>query len=177
LFEILGNLASPWGLAAFLVGLWATPLRRGAIAGGVTLLVGVATYYAGLLLRGYLLVEVSAVWMVLAAVVGPIMGLSGAAISSRRSRPPLPALVAPAAMLVAEAIFFLVDRRVWRYDLGGEPYRLIDVGVAAALLAGGIVLPSWFVKERLRRIVVSAAVIATGALGALAFDLLKRLIV
>ena len=55
--------------------------------------------------------------------------------------PTLLAVVAPSAMLVAEALFLAIDRKVWRYDLGAETYRLIDLGVMLALLVGGLVLP------------------------------------
>jgi hypothetical protein len=52
LFGILGNIASPWGLAAFFVGRRATSSRLGATAGALTLVVGVTTYYLGTALRG-----------------------------------------------------------------------------------------------------------------------------
>ena len=44
-------------------------------------------------------------------------------------------------MLVAEAIFLAIDRKVWHYDLSAETYRLIDLGVMVALVVGGVVLP------------------------------------
>lgn len=177
LFTILGNLASPWGLAAFLVGLRTTSLRRGALAGGLTLVVGVATYYLGVALRGYVLAEANLVWTVVAAVAGPIMGLSGAAISSRRERPPVVAVVSPASMLVAEAIFFVIDRRVWLYNLQAEPYRLIDLSVVAAFVVAGLALPALFVSERRSRAVAYLTVAAVATSGAFGFVLLQDLIV
>jgi hypothetical protein len=177
LFGTLGNLASPWGLAAFLVGLRTTSLRRGALAGALTLVVGVATYYLGVALRGYVLVEANVVWTAVAAVAGPIMGLSGAAISSRRKRPPVVAVATPASILVAEAIFFVIDRRVWLYNLQAEPYRLVDLGVVAAFLVAGLALPALFVSERRRRAAVYIAVAAVATCGAFGFVLLLDLIV
>jgi len=177
LFVILGNLAAPWALVAFLVGLRTTSLRHGALAGGLTLVIGVATYYLGVAVRGYVLLESNAVWTVVAAVVGPIMGLSGAAISSRRERPPVGAVAAPSSMLVAEAIFLVIDRRVWLYNLRAEPYRLIDLGVVAAFLIAGLAIPVLFVKEGRRRSFAYLTVAAVGACGALGFVLLKDLIV
>jgi hypothetical protein len=53
LFGILGNIASPWGLAAFFVGYRTTSRRQGALAGGLALVVGVAIYYLGGAVRGY----------------------------------------------------------------------------------------------------------------------------
>ena len=47
LFTLLGNIAVPWGVAAFLVGFRATSVKQGALAGGLALVVGVATYYVG----------------------------------------------------------------------------------------------------------------------------------
>jgi hypothetical protein len=176
LFDTLGNLASPWGLAAFLVGLRATSPRQGALAGGLTLVVGVATYYLGAALRGYVTGGTTLVWTVVAALAGPIMGLSGASVSSRPARPPVVAVAAPSTMLVAEAIFFIFDRRVWLYDLGAEPYRLVDLGLVAAFLLGALVLPPLFVKEGRRRAGVYLLVTTAGACGALGFVLLSRLI-
>jgi multidrug transporter EmrE-like cation transporter len=95
LFVMLGNIAAPWGLAAFLVGRLTTSLRRGALAGGLALVVGVAVYYLGVALRGYDVGPANAVWTAVALVAGPIMGLCGAATAARPSRPPIAAVVLP----------------------------------------------------------------------------------
>lgn len=42
---IVANLASPWGLAALVVGRLTSSMKRGAFAGGLTLLVGMAAFY------------------------------------------------------------------------------------------------------------------------------------
>jgi hypothetical protein len=173
-FVSLGNLASPWGLAAFLVGLRAESPRRGALVGAVTLVIGVATYYVGLALRGYVVGEPTVAWTAVATVAGPIMGLSGAAVSSLRERPPAVAVAAPSAMLVAESIFFVIDRRVWLYNLRAEPYRLVDLGLVAAFLIGAMALPPLFVKERGRRVGAYLIVVSAGVCGALGFVLLSR---
>ena len=151
LFTLLGSIAAPWALAAFVVGYRATSPRQGALAGAVALVVGVATYYAGAGARDYAVGELNVVWTVVALVAGPVVGACGAAISTRREHPPLVAVILPGAMLVAEGLFLLYTRRVWSTDFGAEPYRLIDVGVAAALVVGGVVLAWVFVKERDRR--------------------------
>jgi hypothetical protein len=177
LFGILGNIAAPWGLAAFLVGRGTTSLRRGTLAGGLTLVVGVGVYYLVGALRGYVVGEVNLVWTLTALVAGPVMGMSGAAIAARPARPPIAAVVAPSAMLVAEAIFLVMDRRVWRWNLGAEPYRLIDLGVILALLLGGLALPALFVKDPPRRGAVVLAVLVTGLCGSVAFVALQGLIV
>jgi uncharacterized protein DUF6518 len=132
---ILGNIAA-WGLAAFFVGRLTTSDRRGAVAGTLTLLVGVVVYYLGGALRAYTVGEVDLVWTAIALEAGPVMGWSGAAISSQPERPPILAVAAPSVMLVAEAIFLAIDRRVWHYDLRAETYRLIDLGVMITLVLG-----------------------------------------
>jgi len=175
LIGILGNIASPWGLAAFFVGRATTSAKRGAAAGAVTLVVGVATYYLLAAARGYVLGSIDGLWTAIALVAGPIMGLSGAA--TRAERPPVAAVIAPGAMLVAEALFLADDRRVWRWNLGAEPYRLIDLAVMLMLLLGGLALTAWLWRGRPHRAAVLLAVAATGVVGAMAFVLLKDVIV
>jgi hypothetical protein len=176
LFGILGNIASPWGLAAFFVGRLTTSTKRGAVAGALTLVVGVAVYYVGGAVRGYVVGEANLVWTSVALVAGPVMGWAGAAIASEPERPPIIAVAAPSAMLVAEAVFLAIDREVWNANLGAEPYRLIDLGVIAALLLGGLALPMFFERDRRRRGVVYLVVALAGVGGAVAFVLLRSLI-
>jgi hypothetical protein len=175
-FEILGNLASLWGLAAFFVGYRAASWRQGAFAGALVLVVGVATYYNAGVIRGHAVTDVNVVWAVAALVAGPIMGGCGAAVSTHRGRPPIVSVAAPAAMLVAEALFLLIDRRAWAWNLSSELYRLHELGVAVAMLIGGLVLPWVFVKEPRRRGKTYLLVTAGGTIGAFAFVLLKGLI-
>jgi Family of unknown function (DUF6518) len=177
LVGILGNIASPWGLAAFFVGRLTRSHRQGAVTGTLTLFVGVVVYYLGGALRGYTVGEVDLVWTAIALVAGPVMGWSGAAISSQPERPPVLAVAAPSAMLVAEAIFLAIDRKVWRYDLQAESYRLIDLGVMVALVVGGVVLPVLFEKDRRRLRLVYLIVALAGAGGAVGFVLLREFIV
>ena len=177
LVGILGNIASPWGLAAFFVGRLATEPKRGSLAGASTLVVGVAVYYLGGALRGYTVGEVDLVWTAIALVVGPAMGWSGAAIASEPERPPILAVAAPSAMLVAEAIFLAIDRRVWHDALLAETYRVIDLGVIVALLVGGVVLPVVFERDRRRRRLVFMLVSLAGAGGSAGFVLLREFIV
>ena len=142
------------------------------------LVVGVATYYVGAAIRDYgVLTATNVVWTAVALVAGPVMGASGAGISTRRERPPVLAVALPAAMLVAEGFFLLVDRKMWRSDFGAETYRLIDLGVVLALVGGGLVLPWVFLKDRPARATAYVLVVAGGAFGAFMFVLLQRLIV
>ena len=174
MFTLLGNIAAPWALGAFAVGYRSTSPKQGALAGALALVVGVATYYAGAAIRGYAVGELNVVWTVVALVAGPIVGACGAAISTRRERPPLVAVALPGAMLVAEGLFLLYDRKVWRTDFGAEPYRLIDVGAALTLVIGGFALAWVFARER--RAPALLGVAAVGVLGAFGFVLLERFI-
>jgi len=174
LFGLLGNIASPWGLAAFFVGRLTTLPKRGAAAGALTLVVGVAVYYLFGAIRGYDVGALNLVWTSVALVAGPVMGWSGAAISAEPEHPPVLAVAAPSAMLVAEAIFLAIDREVWRSNLGAEPYRLIDLGVMLALLLGGLALPLVFEKDRRRRRLVYGVVALAGLGGAIAFVVLRE---
>jgi hypothetical protein len=105
------------------------------------------------------------------------MGVSGAVTASRPATPPVAAVAVPSAMLVAEAIFLAVDRRVWRSNLGAEPYRLIDLGVMVALFLGGLALAAWLERDRRRRAAVFLAVAAGGVGGAIGFVMLRGVIV
>ncbi len=78
-------------------------------------------------------------------------------------------------MLVAEAIFLAIDRRVWHWNLVAETYRLIDLGVMLVLFAG-LALPVFFEKDSRRRRVVYLIVALAGVGGAIAFVLLRGLI-
>jgi len=176
LFGILGNIAAPWGLAGFFVGRLTTSPKRGALAGALTLVAGVAVYYLVGALRGYVVGEVNLVWTMIAVVAGPVMGWSGAAIASEPERPPVIAVAAPSSMLVAEAIFLAIDRRVWHWNLVAETYRLIDLGVMLALVLAGLALPVFFEKDPHRRRVAYLIIALAGVGGAIAFVILRGVI-
>jgi hypothetical protein len=177
LIGILGNIAAPWGLAAFLVGHRTTSPKRGAALGALTLVVGVGVYHLAAAARGYALPRADVVWTLVALVAGPIMGWSGAEIATRPERPPLAAVAAPSAMLVAEAIFLAYDRKVWRWNLRAEPYRLFDLGVMLALLIVGLAIPAVFETDPGRRGVTYLVVVGAGALGAVGLVVLERVLV
>ncbi len=141
----------------------------------MTLVLGVATYYLLAAARGYVLGNIDVLWTAIALVAGPVMGLCGAA--SRAERPPVAAVIAPGAMLVAEALFLADDRKVWRWNLKAEPYRLIDLAVMVAMLLGGLALTAWLDRRQRRRGRVLLALGAAGVVGGMVFVLLKDLIV
>jgi hypothetical protein len=185
----LGNIIAPWAIVAFAVGRTVGSARRGALAGGSALLVGVVTYYVVQAVRfaaispqsspeptsAYLANPAVLIWLVAAASVGPIMGLAGAV--SRRDRSPIAAVVALPALLVAEAGFLIVDRRPWLWNLSRETYRLGDLAIMVGLVAVAVALPAMLIDEPHRRGVAHAAVAAVGLIGALGIIGLYRLIV
>jgi hypothetical protein len=158
LLTILGNLGSPWGLAAFGLGLVTTSRLRGSIGATFMLLLASALYALPLVLGGHGLGSTTLQWAVVALFVGPLMGCCGAAVSGGRPRPPVLAVAAPAMMLVAEAVFFLWERRVWLWNLQAEPYRLVDLGIALGYVALALWLPLVLTQGRgeLARIYVLA---------------------
>lgn len=176
LFDILGNLASPWGLAAFAVGWPAATRRAGAGAGALALLTGVAVYYVIGAARSYVLGGAIAVWAVASVLVGPVMGAAGAAVSGRRGRPPAPAVAAPAVLLLAEALYLAVDRRMWAYDLAVESQRWNDVVIVAVLVAVAVVLPAVLVRDKARLRLLYPAIGALGAVGGAAYLALDGLV-
>lgn len=144
---IIANLASPWGMAAFLVGVSASSPRRGAFAGGLTLISGMVTFYLvtpALYLHGVRDVA----WTIVAMIVGPLMGLSGALIATRPGPSHTAAVIAPSAMLLAEATWFAWERRIWLANFQREPYRLNDLAVLGVLVVLGLLLPPLLLTQR-----------------------------
>ena len=174
----LGNILSPWVLAAFAAGRSARSVRAGAAAGTTTLVLGVATYYVGrTLLAGVVhgpeleaLRALPVVWLLAALVIGPVMGGAGAA--STRRRPPVLLVLAPAVALLAEACFLFLDRRPWLWALPQELYRLADAGVFVLMVAGALWLPYRLLPAGRRRSTAYLVLLAGAVLGVAAIRLL-----
>jgi len=177
LFVLLGNMAAPWGLVAFLVGRRTRSIRRGAAAGATTLVIGVVVYYVATAIRWDVLGGQTIAWTVVALVAGPVMGLCGAATAASPSRPPVAAVVVPSAMLVAEGLFQAYRYRAWQWDLATAKYRLAELGVILALVIAGLVLPRLLLEDRHDRHVAYLLVPAAAIAGATALVLLGRLVV
>lgn len=183
LFTTLGNILSPWVIAAFAAGRFVRFPRAGGWAGTGALVVGVVSYYifgairfavdSGASSAGFLNAA-PLVWLIAALLVGPVMGVAGAA--STRTRPPVAAVIAPSAVLLAEAGYLVLDRRPWRWALAQELYRLADVGVFVVLVAIALGLPALLIPEPGRRRWAYAAVLTCGAAGAVSIRMLYRLI-
>ncbi len=175
-FVLVGNLASPWGLAAFGVGRFSKSARGGALAGGVTLLAGVVVYYLLGASVGYVVNAGNVVWIAVAVLVGPVLGLAGGVVASGGGRSRLAAAAAPSVMLMAEATFVLIERRVWLWNLAREPHRIIDLAVIAVMIALALTLPVWLVRERHRLRLVYPAIVLGGLAGAGGLALLYEIL-
>jgi hypothetical protein len=183
---ILGNIISPWAVAAFVVGRFARSWQRGGRAGSLALLLGVAVYYVGQGVRIALggddpltdlaFSAVPLVWLVAAVTVGPALGVAGAA-SKRHGPLHLVAIGLPCVVLLAEAGFLVVDRRPWLWDLVAEPHRLTDLVLMVGLVALAVAIPIRTVAERRPRLLVYGVALVTAAAGSVALVGLYRLLV
>lgn len=174
LFELLGNIATPWALTAWLMGRRAPSSPVGAAVGLGTLLVSAVTYYSAATLAEYALDARIALWFGAAVVIGPILGWSGAA-TRRSPAASWPAVIA-ASVLLAEALFLMFDRRIWLWNLVAEPHRLNDLAVIIALVAGAVTLPVWLVRDRRRLVRAMAGIGLLGTAGALLVEAFYRLL-
>lgn len=174
---LLANLASPWAVAAFFVGRVAGSPKRGAAAGALTLISGVASYYLLGVAAGYSVGAGNLVWITVALVAGPVMGLCGAVVRTGDGWGLQAAVAAPSVMLLAEAIFVFFERRAWLWDLDREPHRISDVWVLAALTLAAALMPAVLGRRRIRSGVVYSLIVVAGSIGATALGLLYRVLV
>jgi len=182
---ILGNLISPWAIAAFAVGRYCSSWKRGGWAGSLALFIGVASYYLGHAVRvavvgdpatDLALSAAPLIWLVAAVTVGPLLGMAGA--TCRRHEPaPVAAVALPCVVLLAETGFLVIDRRPWLWDLVREPHRLTDLIIMIGLVALAVAIPIRIVADRRRRLRVYAVTVVAAAAGSIALVGLYRLLV
>lgn len=182
---ILGNIISPWAVAAFAVGRLCSSARRGGGVGTVALLVGVATYYLGQAVRfdavhggatGHAAGAAPLIWLVVALTVGPVLGAAGSA-SRWRTPAPVAAIALPCVVLFAEAGFLVLDRLPWSWNLSQEPYRLIDLAIMVGLVVLGFAIPARTATDRRRRHVVHGVSLLAGVAGSAVLVGFYRLLV
>jgi hypothetical protein len=113
------------------------------------------------------------VWTIVAMVVGPLMGLSGALLATGRRRSHIAAVIAPSAMLLAEATWFTWERRIWLSNFQLEPYRLNDVAIVGVLVVVGLLLPLLLSRHRGQLPVTYLGIILLGGAGAAGFAALQ----
>jgi hypothetical protein len=170
---ILVNLASPWAFGAFMVGRLASSPKLGALAGGLTLVVGMATFYGLTVVGPYTHSLREVVWTVGAVLVGPVMGMSGAVLSSGQVRWREAAIVIPSAILLAEALWIGWDRRVWVWNLRLEPQRLNDLVILVGFIALAFAFPLLFMRNGGPLLKLYLATVVAGAIGAGGFASLQ----
>jgi hypothetical protein len=112
-------------------------------------------------------------WTIVAMIVGPLMGLSGALIAAGPGRSHTAALIAPSAMLLAEATWFASERKIWFSNFGLEPYRLNDVAVLGVLVMLGLLLPLLLSPQRGRLPVTYLVIYLLSGAGAGGFAALQ----
>jgi uncharacterized protein DUF6518 len=148
------NSIAPWLLVAFLVGAAQPGWRSAAVAGGATLLLALAGYYAMTLLRFAIGAgPVLLFWIIGAVVGGPVFGAAG--WSWKHGRRPALALGLLAAAFIAEAGFHLVV--------------LAEPPVAAGFALAGLLVPLTLGRSRAERIDAYLWAIPMTLLGGLGF--------
>jgi hypothetical protein len=169
---ILANLAAPWALAAFFLGRTTTKARLGALAGGAALAVGVITYYLLGTVAGYVIVPGRWIWLAISIVIGPAMGWCGSLVAAGPSLAPAIAVAAPSMALLSEALFLLLDRKAWRWEVWTLPERWVDLGIALSMLVLALLLPRFLAPNHPRMTRVYVWVCVGGLVGAIGFGLL-----
>ena len=112
----------------------------------------------------------------MALLIGPVMGMCGAVLSSGQARWRGAAIVIPSALLLAEALWIAWDRRVWAYNLQLEPHRFNDVVILVGLFALAFALPLLFERRLSSLLKLYLAIAAVGVVGALGFEALQLIL-
>ena len=181
-FTVLGNIAAPWTVAAFLVGHNAKAPGPGALAGAVAMVVGIVVYYL-YYFSGAIPVASTAniglaasIWLGVALISGPVLGLCGGRVGMSDARPPLWAVVVPSAVLLAEAVWVAITWRVWVVP---NPQDAVELAVVVVIALLAFALP-WLTLRGTDRLavaylaVLALAAVGFGALAGLQWILLQR---
>lgn len=134
----LGNMGWPWLATAFLMGSSVRNRALGALLGTVSLVAAVISYYAvkflldyGMTLEGIIadgIPSFVAIWVVVAAVGGPVFGSAGASWRGSQRTLRLASVAMLAGALAGECWFWLVR------DTGTSDNALVVAGVIVAAL-------------------------------------------
>lgn len=172
---VMGNAVGPWVAVGFAAGAVQGEPKRGAAGGAIALCVGVATYYGAALLTWgdrvpTILPPLAAVWLVVAATSGAIVGAAGGGwAAGGRYRLPGPIILAGA--LLAEAAYQFVQVEGWLgIDIARTGVQIAAIDTLAALLVPVVLL------ERGRRPVAYLASVAVGGVGFVALAAVEALI-
>ncbi|XVV17248.1 DUF6518 family protein [Actinoplanes sp. CA-131856] len=146
--DTIGNLSTPWLLVAFVPGMFARSVPRGAVVGLVSTLVALLGFYVVVTLtlddqmpdmREHLLhvLRLNRRWIWSGLLSGPVMGAAGAWLGRRALLP------VTAVLLILEPIVIVAARVVpgWRsvihWTLDPRPY-VIELVLGVALLLSSI---------------------------------------
>jgi hypothetical protein len=169
------NAVGPWIVVAFAAGVVARRPRPGAVAGAIVLVLAVVTYYVGArIVWGDAFADplrATAVWGVVAVLVGAPLGLAGGAWAGGEARWRVPSVALLSGLLLAEAITRFVEVEGWTgIDFGRTALQVWAYDTIAALLAPLVLL------ERGRWAAAYAASAVVAILGAVALALTMSLI-
>lgn len=161
---VMGNAVGPWVVVGFAAGAIQGALLRGAAGGVVALCVGVATYYGAAVLTWgdrapAFLPALAALWLVVAAASGAIVGAAGGGWAAGGRYRLLGPIVLGGALL-AEAAYQFVQVEGWRgIDVARTGVQIAAIDAAVAFLVPVVLLER---GRRLRAWLGSAAVGAAG---------------
>ena len=134
----LANAAGAWFVTAFTVGSLQDDRGRGAAAASLALALAVVVYYAGIYVGGNEvadLVRGLGAWLLIAAVVGPVLGAAGAAWSAGSGPTRGLAVSLLGGLLLAEAGHRLIQVEAWTgLDLTRSDIQVGLVDLLAAML-------------------------------------------
>jgi Family of unknown function (DUF6518) len=169
------NAIGPWIVAAYVAGIVARRPGAGAVAGATALVLAVVTYYVGVrLVWGDAFVDpvrATAVWGVVAVLVGAPLGLAGGAWSAGDPRWRVPSVALLSGLLLAEALTRFVEVEGWTgIDFGRTALQVWAYDTVAALFAPILLL------ERRQLAAGYAASVAVGLAGAALLALTMSLI-
>jgi hypothetical protein len=157
----LANAAGAWFVTAFAVGSLQGDRSRGAAAASLALAIAVVVYYAGIYAGGNEvadLVRMAGAWLLIAAVVGPLLGVAGAVWSRGDARGRGLAVSLLGGLLLAEAAQRLIQVEAWT----GLDLARSDIQVGLVDLAAALLLPALLLRGMERRGYVASVPIAIG---------------
>jgi hypothetical protein len=169
------NAVGPWIVAAYAAGIIGRRPRPGALAGMAVLVVAVVTYYVGArLLWGDAFVDplrATAVWGVVAVLIGAPLGLAGGAWAGGDSRWRVPSVALLSGLLLAEGVARFVEVEGWTgIDLGRTALQVWAYDTIAAVITPILLL------EPERRAAGYAASVAVAIVASIALALTMPLI-
>ena len=134
----LANSGAVWALAAFIVGAWVRPAAMSAVAGLVLLPLAVETYY----LSGVFFLHddlstlwsaTTGLWLLLAVVVGPLFGVAGSALDSRRRATRFAAAACAGSIFLLEALALLARSQMGGSSSHAGPTAVIEIALAGVV--------------------------------------------